>query len=50
MSTAFGGKIRNPLRVVLVATHADIVNLPRSFGGEFSYDKERSLLREVRNR
>ncbi|XP_067262139.1 death-associated protein kinase 1 isoform X2 [Chanodichthys erythropterus] len=47
---AFGGKIRNPLRVVLVATHADIVNLPRSFGGEFSYDKERSLLREVRNR
>ncbi|CAM4539311.1 unnamed protein product [Leuciscus chuanchicus] len=47
---AFGGKIRNPLRVVLVATHGDIVNLPRSFGGEFSYDKERSLLREVRNR
>uniref|UniRef100_A0A8C1E6F4 Death-associated protein kinase 1 n=1 Tax=Cyprinus carpio carpio TaxID=630221 RepID=A0A8C1E6F4_CYPCA len=47
---AFGGKIRNPLHVVLVATHADIVNLPRSFGGEFSYDKERSLLREVRNR
>ncbi|TRY89574.1 hypothetical protein DNTS_025292 [Danionella cerebrum] len=47
---AFGGKIRNPLRVVLVATHADIVNLPRSFGGEFSYDKERSLMKEVRNR
>ncbi|KAK3539034.1 hypothetical protein QTP86_023626 [Hemibagrus guttatus] len=47
---AFGGKIRNPLHVVLVATHADIANLPRSFGGEFSYDKERSLLREVRNR
>ncbi|XP_051967049.1 death-associated protein kinase 1-like [Xyrauchen texanus] len=47
---AFGGKIRNPLHVVLVATHADIVNLPRSFGGEFSYDKERSLLKEVRNR
>ncbi|XP_051972095.1 death-associated protein kinase 1-like isoform X3 [Xyrauchen texanus] len=47
---AFGGKIRNPLCVVLVATHADIVNLPRSFGGEFSYDKERSLMREVRNR
>ncbi|XP_043101014.1 death-associated protein kinase 1 [Puntigrus tetrazona] len=47
---AFGGKIRNPLRVVLVATHADIVNLPRSFGGEFSYDKERSLIKEVRNR
>ncbi|KAF4074379.1 hypothetical protein AMELA_G00238750 [Ameiurus melas] len=47
---AFGGKIRNPLHVVLVATHADIANLPRSFGGEFSYDKERSLLKEVRNR
>ncbi|KAA0717371.1 Death-associated protein kinase 1 [Triplophysa tibetana] len=47
---AFGGKIRNPLCVVLVATHADIANLPRSFGGEFIYDKERSLLREVRNR
>ncbi|KAK2845560.1 hypothetical protein Q7C36_010414 [Tachysurus vachellii] len=47
---AFGGKIRNPLNVVLVATHADIANLPRSFGGEFSYDKERSLLKEVRNR
>lgn len=47
---AFGGKIRNPLQVVLVATHADIANLHRSFGGEFSYDKERCLLKEVRNR
>ncbi|XP_036454240.1 death-associated protein kinase 1 [Colossoma macropomum] len=47
---AFGGKIRNPLHVVLVATHADIANLHRSFGGEFSYDKERCLLKEVRNR
>ncbi|XP_066511960.1 death-associated protein kinase 1-like isoform X2 [Hoplias malabaricus] len=47
---AFGGKIRNPLHVVLVATHADIANLQRSFGGEFSYDKERCLLKEVRNR
>ncbi|KAI4871427.1 hypothetical protein NFI96_013053 [Prochilodus magdalenae] len=47
---AFGGKIRNPLRVVLVATHADIANLHRSFGGEFTYDKERCLLKEVRNR
>ncbi|KAK1792357.1 hypothetical protein P4O66_012316, partial [Electrophorus voltai] len=46
----FGGKIRNPLRVVLVATHADIANLPRSFGGEFGYDKERALLKEVRTR
>ncbi|KAL6465553.1 hypothetical protein MHYP_G00256860 [Metynnis hypsauchen] len=47
---AFGGKIRNPLHVVLVATHADIANLHRSFGGEFNYDKERCLLKEVRNR
>ncbi|KAM9446587.1 death-associated protein kinase 1 [Clarias gariepinus] len=47
---AFGGKIRNPLHVVLVATHADIASLPRSFGGEFSYDRERALLKEVRNR
>ncbi|KAK6494768.1 death-associated protein kinase 1-like [Huso huso] len=48
--TAFGGKIKNPLRVVLVATHADIVNLPRAFGGEFGYDKDISLLKEVRSR
>uniref|UniRef100_A0AAY4E0D7 non-specific serine/threonine protein kinase n=1 Tax=Denticeps clupeoides TaxID=299321 RepID=A0AAY4E0D7_9TELE len=47
---AFGGKIKQPLQVVLVATHGDLVNLPRSFGGEFSYDKERSLLKEVRSR
>ncbi|XP_041956857.1 death-associated protein kinase 1 [Alosa sapidissima] len=47
---AFGGRIKNPLQVVLVASHADIVNLPRAFGGEFAYDKERSLLKEVRNR
>nr|XP_015195615.1 PREDICTED: death-associated protein kinase 1 [Lepisosteus oculatus]XP_015195616.1 PREDICTED: death-associated protein kinase 1 [Lepisosteus oculatus]XP_015195617.1 PREDICTED: death-associated protein kinase 1 [Lepisosteus oculatus]XP_015195618.1 PREDICTED: death-associated protein kinase 1 [Lepisosteus oculatus] len=47
---AFGGRIKNPLRVVLVATHADIVNLPRAFGGEFGYDKELSLLKEVRTR
>ncbi|XP_076853731.1 death-associated protein kinase 1 [Brachyhypopomus gauderio] len=47
---AFSGKIRNPLHVVLLATHADIANLPRSFGGEFGYDKERALLKEVRNR
>ena len=46
----FGGKIKDPLQVVLVATHTDIVNLPRTFGGEFAYDKERSLLKEVRNR
>ncbi|XP_028661378.2 death-associated protein kinase 1 [Erpetoichthys calabaricus] len=48
--TAFGGKTKNPLRVVLVATHADIVNLPRAFGGEFGYDKEIALLKEVRSR
>uniref|UniRef100_A0A3B3R0F1 Death-associated protein kinase 1 n=1 Tax=Paramormyrops kingsleyae TaxID=1676925 RepID=A0A3B3R0F1_9TELE len=49
-SIAFGGKMKNPLQVVLVATHADFVNLPRSFGGEFNYDKERCLLKEVRSR
>ncbi|KAJ8285347.1 hypothetical protein GJAV_G00025790 [Gymnothorax javanicus] len=49
-SIGFGGKTKNPLQVVLVATHADIVNLPRAFGGEFGYDKEKSLLKEVRAR
>ncbi|NXL93154.1 DAPK1 kinase, partial [Alectura lathami] len=47
---AFGGKLKTPLRVVLVATHADIVNLPRPVGGEFWYDKDISLLKEIRNR
>ncbi|PIO36826.1 hypothetical protein AB205_0120630 [Aquarana catesbeiana] len=47
---AYGGKLKNLLRVVLVATHADIVNLPRPAGGEFGYDKDISLLKEVRNR
>ncbi|XP_069481814.1 death-associated protein kinase 1 [Ambystoma mexicanum] len=47
---AFGGKLKNPLRVVLVATHADIVNLPRPVGGEFGYDKDLSLVKEIRNR
>ncbi|NXI60356.1 DAPK1 kinase, partial [Chloroceryle aenea] len=47
---AFGGKLKNPLHVVLVATHADIVNLPRPVGGEFWYDKDMSLLKEIRNR
>ncbi|XP_006898936.1 PREDICTED: death-associated protein kinase 1 isoform X2 [Elephantulus edwardii] len=47
---AFGGKLKNPLRVVLVATHADIMNVPRPAGGEFGYDKDTSLLKEVRNR
>ncbi|KAJ8790073.1 hypothetical protein J1605_021511 [Eschrichtius robustus] len=47
---AFGGKLKNPLRVVLVATHADIMNIPRLAGGEFGYDKDTSLLKEVRNR
>ncbi|KAM5193033.1 death-associated protein kinase 1 [Mantella aurantiaca] len=47
---AYGGKLKNLLRVVLVATHADIVNIPRSAGGEFGYDKDISLLKEVRNR
>uniref|UniRef100_A0A8B9J0U5 Death associated protein kinase 1 n=1 Tax=Amazona collaria TaxID=241587 RepID=A0A8B9J0U5_9PSIT len=47
---AFGGKLKSPLHVVLVATHADIVNLPRPAGGEFWYDKDMSLLKEIRNR
>ncbi|XP_044535757.1 death-associated protein kinase 1 [Gracilinanus agilis] len=47
---AFGGKLKNPLRVVLVATHADIMNVPRPAGGEFGYDKDMSLLKEIRNR
>lgn len=47
---AFGGKLKSPLRVVLVATHADIVNLPRPVGGEFGYDKDLSLLKEIKNR
>lgn len=48
--SAFGGKLKNPLRVVLVATHADIMNIPRPAGGEFGYDKDTSLLKEIRNR
>ncbi|NP_001084771.1 death associated protein kinase 1 S homeolog [Xenopus laevis] len=47
---AYGGKLKNLLHVVLVATHADIVNLPRPAGGEFGYDKSLALLKEVRNR
>uniref|UniRef100_A0A803XRS3 Death domain-containing protein n=1 Tax=Meleagris gallopavo TaxID=9103 RepID=A0A803XRS3_MELGA len=47
---AFGGRLKTPLRVVLVATHADIVNLPRPAGGEFWYDKDMSFLKEIRNR
>ncbi|XP_035246721.1 death-associated protein kinase 1-like isoform X2 [Anguilla anguilla] len=47
---AFGGRVKNALHVVLVATHADIVNVPRLHGGEFGYDKEVSLLKEVRSR
>lgn len=48
--SVFGGRIPQPLAVVLVATHADLAGLPRAFSGEFSYDKERALLKEVRNR
>ncbi|XP_028313666.1 death-associated protein kinase 1 [Gouania willdenowi] len=47
---AFGGRIQQPLVVVLVATHADLADVPRFFSGEFNYDKERALLKEVRNR
>nr|XP_033783558.1 death-associated protein kinase 1 [Geotrypetes seraphini] len=49
-SIAFGGKLKHPLQAVLVATHADIMNLPRPGGGEFGYDKDTSLLKEIRNR
>ncbi|XP_047237258.1 death-associated protein kinase 1 isoform X1 [Girardinichthys multiradiatus] len=47
---AFGGRIQQPLEVVLVATHADLADITRTFCGEFSYDKEKALLKEVRNR
>uniref|UniRef100_A0A6Q2Z5B6 Non-specific serine/threonine protein kinase n=1 Tax=Esox lucius TaxID=8010 RepID=A0A6Q2Z5B6_ESOLU len=47
---AFGGRLQNPLTVVLIGTHADVAGLPRGPGGEFGYDKEKSLLKEVRNR
>lgn len=50
LSLAFGGRIQQPLVVVLVATHADLADVPRAFSGEFSYNKERVLLKEVRNR
>lgn len=46
----FGGRVRRPPVVVLVATHADLADLPRCFSGEFSYKKERALLKEVRSR
>ncbi|XP_072289487.1 death-associated protein kinase 1 [Eucyclogobius newberryi] len=46
----FGGRIPQPLAVVLVASHADLADIPRSFSGDFSYDKERTLLKELRNR
>lgn len=36
--------------VVLVATHADLADIPRAFSGEFTYDKEKVLLKEIRNR
>uniref|UniRef100_A0A3P9M9I3 non-specific serine/threonine protein kinase n=1 Tax=Oryzias latipes TaxID=8090 RepID=A0A3P9M9I3_ORYLA len=49
-SIVFGGRIPQPLAAVLVATHADLAGVPRAFSGEFSYDKERALLKEVRNR
>ena len=47
---AFGGRVQQPLEVVLVATHADLADVPRAFSGEFTYDKEKALLKEVRNR
>ncbi|XP_029959778.1 death-associated protein kinase 1 [Salarias fasciatus] len=47
---AFAGRLQQPLVVVLVATHADLAGVPRAFSGEFCYDRERALLKEVRNR
>lgn len=47
---AFAGRILQPLHVVLVATHADLADIPRAVSGEFSYAKEKVLLKEVRNR
>ncbi|XP_029295252.1 death-associated protein kinase 1 [Cottoperca gobio] len=47
---AFGGRVQQPLMVVLVATHADLADVPRTLSGEFIYDKEKALLKEVKNR
>lgn len=47
---AFAGRVLQPLHVVLVATHADLADIPRAVSGEFSYTKEKVLLKEVRNR
>lgn len=47
---AFAGRALQPLHVVLVATHADLANVPRAASGEFTYAKEKVLLKEVRNR
>ncbi|XP_059909492.1 death-associated protein kinase 1-like, partial [Gadus macrocephalus] len=47
---ALAGRLQKPLAVSLVGTHADLANVPRAFSGEFLYDKERVLLKEVRNR
>ncbi|XP_075903367.1 death-associated protein kinase 1 isoform X2 [Nelusetta ayraudi] len=46
----FAGRVLQPLHVVLVATHADLADIPRAVSGEFSYAKEKVLLKEVRNR
>lgn len=47
---AFAGRVLQPLHVVLVATHADLADIPRAVSGEFTYAKEKVLLKEVRNR
>ncbi|XP_061836402.1 death-associated protein kinase 1 [Nerophis lumbriciformis] len=46
----FGGRVQQPLVVVLVATHADLADVPRCFSGEFSYNREKAILKEVKNR
>uniref|UniRef100_UPI00358FCEC6 death-associated protein kinase 1-like n=1 Tax=Myxine glutinosa TaxID=7769 RepID=UPI00358FCEC6 len=47
---AYASQPNKPLRVVLVATHADIVNCPRGHSGEFVYRAGAQLLRKVKHR
>ncbi|XP_078456161.1 death-associated protein kinase 1 [Lampetra planeri] len=49
-SIAYCGRPHTPLKVVLVGTHADLVNCPRSNTGEFAYGSGVHLIKEVRNR
>uniref|UniRef100_S4RG64 Death-associated protein kinase 1 n=1 Tax=Petromyzon marinus TaxID=7757 RepID=S4RG64_PETMA len=49
-SIAYCGRPHTPLKVVLVGTHADLVNCPRGNTGEFAYGSGVHLIKEVRNR